>query len=748
MLTLVNTLGRLPTQHRYESPEPNVVYDEYMRSIHSLVTTMTIKSTEIIQQMNESIRYRYGAYAVDEQKPHTWRWYCHVAGEYHPLDVPIKLLSLDTYSDYILEKETIDEHPRTKEALRYGNRLFNELLDTYPDQILYIINVINPIDKQKAIDAVEWEIINYDKTLVEFNEITLMSELQTWLYNYIQRFHIEAYQLIEKFYSTVQYGLVISHLVPKIINLRIERIKTQEVHSFHVRQHLASHQYLDRYYRFLTHKQRMFFYRNIDYIQRHFGHYAVFKTLVRVLLLESNIPVYQNYLRSFQQDETHATLLKVDRRVFDLVKEVHDNKNMTILECLEKQDSLAPHNPLIDKVVTEGNVQLGMLSSNDIKTYETVLRSNEPFTSYSFNRIYLDYFMYLGSKQRITTPIIFTDKVSNKTHRLPAHDLFYLFTYVSMKTMGVTLEYLPNHKLSKIRNALEFNIPYEKWLSQTAINYIENRTELKDSYATLHEFKHTIIKIHEDINDIGVYVRNETNTLRHFWSNHLYTNRYRNVVIKPPNYFEYGEWLVSRGIAIGEYSKEQYESLLLSIYDSILNDYSATTTVYERRKALVDMLNELTSYTIHILKENVTNIQLRDLHKDRFLHEGSGDHRSTNTWLYGRLRSRGSAEIPMKRTIPVAKPMFTPTEVKHHIMRPANARRIEAIETKHYMIRRIEVARKQFSPNRFMGLPTNVRLSDVYNTKDYRSRLGKHSLPNLLKINTLDLFKHLKTNKG
>ena len=71
----------------------------------------------------------------------------------------------------------------------------------------------------------------------------------------VRRWYVEAFALSDAYYPTVFYAMMSFFLVSKVLALRSVRIKTDEVHSFHLNEHLASHQYLDRYLPYLTREQ-------------------------------------------------------------------------------------------------------------------------------------------------------------------------------------------------------------------------------------------------------------------------------------------------------------------------------------------------------------------------------------------------------------------------------------------------------------------------------------------------------------
>ena len=169
-----------------------------------LAQTIVIKSEETASRINQSIIEEYGPNAVDIYRPETWRYYMNLSGEYHPLDVPMRVTSLDTLEEIIFNKENLKYHKSTRKAYAFGSSYYEILAQTYPEQTSLILGILNPCDLTAALNAKNHTILSYPSYLVEFQEATLIADLQQFIYNYNERWDVQAYGLSNDLYPIAQ----------------------------------------------------------------------------------------------------------------------------------------------------------------------------------------------------------------------------------------------------------------------------------------------------------------------------------------------------------------------------------------------------------------------------------------------------------------------------------------------------------------------------------------------------------------
>jgi hypothetical protein len=81
------------------------------------------------------------------------------------------------------------------------------LLKQHPNEELFIQGSLYPVDIDEAVAARDLQIINYDKTLVEPQETSLINELQRFIDNYDVRWNVRAFVSSDELYPAAQYAI-------------------------------------------------------------------------------------------------------------------------------------------------------------------------------------------------------------------------------------------------------------------------------------------------------------------------------------------------------------------------------------------------------------------------------------------------------------------------------------------------------------------------------------------------------------
>jgi len=255
----------------------------YLKEISDFLQTVTIKNTtfaELIRD-NTSTELNVGS-LQDKENP----YYLNLIGEYSLLDEPMYITSLDTHARILYSKENLSIHNKTRTAYNITSDFYKKLCLAYPDQIDLIKSIRYPVKSiDRAIDADDFEVLNYDSTILESQEVdslvkcmkdTLSMLKERW---YLKEFNYEAFYPIV-FWATTWYHLSLSLLLQRNRNIR-----TSEVHSYHIFEYLSS-KGLGKYTSALTHKQSLFLYQNIDYLLKNRGKQSNFDTLISRLFTE------------------------------------------------------------------------------------------------------------------------------------------------------------------------------------------------------------------------------------------------------------------------------------------------------------------------------------------------------------------------------------------------------------------------------------------------------------------------------
>jgi len=358
----------------------NTRYQIYVRDTFHLVGTMGICFDHCALAVNKGIQIQDPSYSIPDSSLDdraSWKYYQNMAGLRHETDPLITIPSLQTGESIEFSKKSFRDDPVTKAAYRRGTIPYYELIGAHPEMIEYIHGVIYAPDPKwsffttpdgEIVDTTDYlsypleivkkpngTILYFDSNYVEENEYHLIFEMQNWIYDYLHRWAVWPYAVVDDLYVADVVAKLAILLVPYIINARLRRCKTNEVHSFHIKQYLGSKGIPEIYLDVLDKKQSLFLYRNLDYIRTHAGKRDVMLWLIENIMTARGLPVSQyvikHLLTDFRYDETlkdHVSLTPtpfLQKKTIGTPDEVFVNVGYTHQAILEKMNQRAPGNP-------------------------------------------------------------------------------------------------------------------------------------------------------------------------------------------------------------------------------------------------------------------------------------------------------------------------------------------------------------------------------------------------------------------
>lgn len=249
--------------------------DIYTKEIYNFLKTITVKSSFIADQYKDRYMKLHNLSDLpDERNP----YYLHMCGMYSEFDIAssnyIQVESIDSNDSgetIILDRNSINTHPRTTESYKLPNPKFEELCLRYPKKEHLIESILYPVsDLNTAITAQNFTILNYDGSLLQDNERDSLIQCIT---DVVAIFKTQLY--IEEFLYEDMYPVILWDCMWKMLYLflyiqRIKNIRTPSVHVSHIWYYLSS-KGLGDYRSVLNFKQQYWLYRNIDYLIRNKG---------------------------------------------------------------------------------------------------------------------------------------------------------------------------------------------------------------------------------------------------------------------------------------------------------------------------------------------------------------------------------------------------------------------------------------------------------------------------------------------
>lgn len=588
----------------------------YLNDTATLAKTIVIKSDIAADLMNTFLTLSYGDGIVDPLDPTSWKYYLNLCGEYHPTDTVMTVVSLDNLEIIEFTKENLEIHTATAEAYSYGNRYYYALVNKYPSQEQLILGILYPTDMAVAINAEDGAILSYPKGLVEEQEITLLPELQDWLYKYKIRWDVKAFALTDSLYPVAQHAIMYLHLMPKILNLRLKRCKTSEAHSFHIRTYLADHSNLDRYYDYMTLKQALFLYRNIEYIEHHNGKQTTFDWLTQKILTDRQIPIAEYSARLMDNfDGQYYPDYHFRKLPLNTDYNTPNKDFFTLDDILSKERPLAVKNPdfiTYNTPVIDSAFKTAPYSVLPTKDLESSMLDYTGDELEPLTEVLLNHWGWLASNGMYKVAINFKDPHTSEIQTLFSDDAFIYWIYILMMGMGAPIETVPDfvslsvQKLQLPTLAKVMSVADNKYMGDQVIArwLINNQPRLSHCFS-VSSFNRLGTKIFE-AKQRQWYLRART---EHKYERALVENMGYQFYCDAPIQFEdqgqpFTTWLRDKSLPLINYTPDECRELLANIFNAATGyNTDPTKIIANIQRAMIAIMTQLSSYSIQFIRE-------------------------------------------------------------------------------------------------------------------------------------------------
>lgn len=592
----------------------NAYYRLYILSILRLAATLVIKSAHTARIMNQ--RLIALKKAVDQDDPYTWKYYMNLAGQYHPTNQMMRIMSLDNDATIDFTIESLALHAETRKQYVYGTRYYRDLVAAYPDQELLIKGIINPVDMDIAISANDHSILKYDESLVEPAEQELIPDLQRYINLFFGRYNNSDYGLFEPYFYLGLFGTLSTKLPQKIINHRKDACHTDQAHSYHIRQHLLStNRAVGLEFDLLTQKQKLFLYRNIRYLNRNIGRQEVFRWVTGKILTDRGFS-----LAGYRLGQGYKDLIKnldpeifLDRITLNGIPPAQGGNRKTVGEVLDLQLPVARDNIVVRDVAEDATTAVMRRSLfNDLKT--KALESNvvdrsdaEPFT---LTEVLLNHWIYLSHFGRYTAVVPFTNPANGDQYRLNVKDAFIFYLYAYNKAIDIELTHVPVIGARRVRR---IPLPTKKELMDSSwrkkvpeyyIDYILKTQVQIGSYLSIESFRNACTEIqkvmlgHRDMRHYAGDYKTEGGL-------HTIIDRcYMDIRIDLAGGMKYDDWLASKGISVSSMGNIEFDTIAQSIFKTAIGDnLTNATRTREIHAAMLRIMGALSSYSVQFIAQ-------------------------------------------------------------------------------------------------------------------------------------------------
>lgn len=603
----------------------NTDYQLYSESVQRLTDTLIIKSDITAERLNLKVSEVYQMAVGDD--PRTWLYYMNLAGEYHPCQTMMTVNSLDTLEEIEFTKENMLRHRMTAREYAYGGDYFNRLIARYPEQRMLILGILNPIDIEKAIAARNHEILWYDTREVESREANLIPRLQQEIDDYFRRWEHPAYESVDMLHWPALYAILFTQIPEMIKGIRWENCHTHYAHSFHIWSYLASHQGLDRFKRYMTESQMLWFYRNIAYVERNMGRTENYDKLIQKVLTDRGIPIGAFSIKQDASEIPQALkpTVYMERKPLNL-QEIVGNGTVRrkVTTVMQQQFPLARDNEA--EYYTELNRTIEKMSMHDNNTLTTkVLESeaedltdSELYPKYDF---LLNEWIHLSSIGMYQSRLTTTNPVTGDTMTMSMKDAYKLFLYLLNYSMGMTLIEVPKIHANHVRVLTLPTFEHLRSITDPVIIpdkliwwCLDKQVTLRPIVST-EEFLNIVTEIYQGWRRHQFMYQLQEHYQARGMAEAIVENFYMDVGVDFGIGQLYKEWFLAMDWELDAISQEEAGILALDIFTKATGqDLEDVTSLKDIQYGMLQLLKTLSSYTIHFI-QTINSDPIKPLNK-------------------------------------------------------------------------------------------------------------------------------------
>lgn len=419
--------------------------EEYNNQAIKLAKSLNVKLLDVALAINKGLANQYNNYDPSTDRK-TWKYFLNLSGQRHYInpeeedetkrvstnaDVLITITELG--SKQLLTKELLEKYPFTKSELLKQDELYENLIKEYPNEILYIHGCLFPCDLDTAVSAKEGTILSYNTTLVETNEKYLIPQLQSFIQNFLVRWHVKEYTIVEDLYLTSMLAVLYAALPAKINNLRLEKIFTNEVHSFHLEHFFRSHLDIWDEISVVKDETKYWLYRNLPYIIRNLGKKSTFQLIVDKILTPNDVGIgeYTFNKSNVELNKEAGVLdpsyipgeLNIVASGLNSLYSTDGNVDISSLVSKQLDERLIAVEKEEDTFIIERikeQIKANQIDNQRTKVLE--LSTNEYYKRYSVDlfKYIFDYWVYGVKNDLFTLTVEFTDPNTNQPYLLNA----------------------------------------------------------------------------------------------------------------------------------------------------------------------------------------------------------------------------------------------------------------------------------------------------------------------------------------
>jgi len=586
-------------------------YEDYINKCISLVRSVVIKSDHTIEIINNYLRMLGHEPGED---PEQWKYYVNLRGEYHFTDAPVYVTSSDTGEEVLLSMDNLLAHPLTASEYGPNGLLHAKLLEANPASASLIRSIFNPVPFDKAFAAADHAILHYNANYVGEGEGSLITELQGWVAATMSRWHNPSYSVTDPLYMAARIGTLYQQMVPAVMSIRLRTSQTPQASDFHIWVRLASKARLDKYKKHLSHAQALYLYRNIDYLRHNVGKESTMTSLLANITEPNNIAAMRY---GITQTEEHL----IDDRKTGVSMVVSDYTSPTTSIDPVNRRSVAhlydetADNAIYNRVDVEDDVRYAqrVISATTIDVVPTGLV--EMVQKYTLDErlaqpdtMQLHTWLDMAGNQRyrktVTVPINGRESIVLTMRDTAVLLLYSVLRMKSGDTAAVIPDVLLNSSpaypvpdVSALESLMEQSLVTEG-VANTLLSTLPAPPDVT-SVTDLSEYVDAVVKAYYQLHSVEVKAVSMSRRAQ-----------VRNCVrlLIPSKHVSFvdgvvtwDEWAYSRKLP-SNLTTDEYTTLFKNILDNVVGIDSQSVGMSAKSSALVNVVQELTSYGVNYIK--------------------------------------------------------------------------------------------------------------------------------------------------
>lgn len=587
-------------------------YDIYLSKVLDLAKTLVIKSRASADSINASLMAL--GHAINDSDPSSWKYYLNLAGRYHVTDRLMTVKSLDTLQTIDFTRENLQEHRATYREYAYGSRYYNDLVTRYPEQEMLIRGILNPVDITTAINAPDGRILYHDPALVEDNETNLIPRLTTWTENFMVRWNVAAYGMVDDLYPAAQLAVLFHNLPSTILNIRLSNCHTLYAHSFHIREYLASNGRLDVYCDHLTKRQMLWLYRNIRYLHRNAGKRETFVTLVQHILTERGLPLAEWDMRHNIKDQLTEIYADIEfvRKPLNFGFSNAGADTRSVVDMLNEEQQVAKGNA---RIQNEAEIQITRQMENSItnklstKVLESSVLDLTDASAFTLSDCLLNHWLYLSAIEWYKSVVVVDNPKTGDALTLQMKDAFIVFLYCYNKARGLELNEIPLLEAINVRRVPTPSFAAQRKLASPELipdSLIQQSRDILTpigSYISTITFHEAMLKVHKNQLDHRTMWTSQEHMEGRVHAEMAISHLYCDIKCDLGAGTVYLDWFQDKGLDIPEFSELEADLLATQLLAAATGtNLKVSQSLKEMQGAMLRLMAQLSSYSIQFLQ--------------------------------------------------------------------------------------------------------------------------------------------------